>query len=304
MRLEAYSKEINITLTSILAILLVVLIPVAVRTGKANKRSQSAGKGIGLEDSTPTYAPIADAQECPLVLTADALAVTGSLNGVPGQKVWIKRSEKLCTLWQVHPDKSKIVPVARTYLGYDWEASAASGDFGDVSIECVSQACGIILPEYLGEGFYFELAAFDHDLPKRDEIARFLEQTTFGPTRADLDSFTGTFAHWVKQQQSNVPITSHRQYYREHLNARSEYPYVMGTTTHPCKAGTRYRKYPFTEKYINPFQLRVSTDDWGRRVFSRVENSSDSGTNHRLTVIDAELSVEQSNGNVALPDGV
>lgn len=271
-----YSKQINIALTSILVILLIVLVPIAVLTGKDAR--DDTGDGDDALIDAPTYAPIDDAQECPGVTTADGRAVTSSLGGEPGQKVWIKRSNKLCTLWQVDPSRTTLVPVARSYNGNGWEPY--SGDFGGVPIECVAQACGVILPEYVGEGYYFELAAFDHTLPRQDELARFLEQTTFGPTKATLASFPNSFAEWVKDQQS-IPLTSHRRYFRERLNHRSEIPSNMGLSTHPCKKGTRYRKYAFTEKDTNPQTILVERSGNNRHIFSRDDQ--------RYTVVDQDI---------------
>ena len=88
-------------------------------------------------------------------------------------------------------------------------------------------------------------------LTKSDEVARFLEQATFGATRADIGSLMNTttltplqsFASWVENQQKEVPMTSHRQMFRQLMNARMEIATQQGAVTHPCQKGTRYRRF-------------------------------------------------------------
>lgn len=296
--LNKYSKQINFTLTSTLAILLITLIPVSLRTAKnvasVSQRDGYIGDGPPT-DNTPTYAPITDAQECPVVSKPDARAVIGKIGGAPGQKVWVKRSDKLCTIWQVNPSGSRLVPVARSYEGHDWESY--SSEFGLVDIKCVPSACSITLPEFVDEGNYFEMAAFDHSLPWRDEVARFLEQTTFGPTRESINSFPETFAQWVKEQQDEnlTPLSSHRQFFRERLTYRSNSIGGIGVITHPCKAGTQYRKHAFTEQDgSGSGGVRLQTIG-GRRVFSK--------SAQRITVVDAELTFQRGGSMVTLADG-
>jgi hypothetical protein len=87
-------------------------------------------------------------------------------------------------------------------------------------------------------------------LPRGDEIARFLEQATFGPSLADITSFdteSTSFAHWIQQQQES-PIESHRAFYRTHLNARYDLPSNQGLPTFPCDEGTRYRRAAFSSR--------------------------------------------------------
>lgn len=90
-------------------------------------------------------------------------------------------------------------------------------------------------------------------------VARFLEQATFGPTRAELTDFpdasTLTMANWVKtqQQQQQGGMTSHRQLFRQRLNARMEVGTPQGPVTHPCAKGTRYRRFAFSSKDVNKY---------------------------------------------------
>ena len=141
-----------------------------------------------------------------------------------------------------------------------------------------------------GVPFYYVLAyrTLDQssDTP-RDEImkndyARFLEQTTFGTTRAalqemmdedqefraklqadelynptlqtDLSSNTtsgsvAVMAQWLSRQmdaQQTKP-TSHREFWRRHAVARFETSSPTGHVTHPCQLHAAYRRFTFVE---------------------------------------------------------
>jgi hypothetical protein len=162
-------------------------------------------------------------------------------------------SSQLCTLVQIAPDGKSFKPVARSYDGNPWEVTA--GAFTSlVAFDCAgSSTCTTVLPSLPDDAVY-QLRSFPRvNKSAADTIARFLEQATFGITRADIESFQGddsdlAMAKWIQKQQNEVPITSHRQVYRQHLNARREVATVQGMVTHPCEAGARYRRYAFSDQ--------------------------------------------------------
>ena len=148
----------------------------------------------------------------------------------------------LCTLTTaVLNDNSvvtSLVPLARSYDGFDWERAAGGGVsvtlYRNQSWNCDFSSCQITLPP-LQDGMTYRLASYNRALPERDEIARFLESTTFGPTQVELDQFynitdNGTrtdnlqtrMAHWVWRQMdvSQVGMTSHREFWRKRANMR------------------------------------------------------------------------------------
>jgi hypothetical protein len=130
------------------------------------------------------------------------------------------------------------------------------------------------------------LAAFDHRLPFRDEVARFLEQATFGPTREALDSFSGSFAGWVKDQQENVPLTSHRAYFRERLYQPYDRPGEYGLVSHPCRRGSFYRKSAIPSLFAGGWgDVEFRTDSTtGRSIVGRGGQA--------YTVVGANLNIE------------
>lgn len=180
----------------------------------------------------------------------------------------ISSQDNLSTMWLI-TNRGKQVPVARSYLGNDWESYP--GRFSKLQFQCDGTMCSTRLPAMsrafkIRYGKYtYQLATFRHS-PGRDvEVARFLEQGTFGPTRDEIDSFPESFAEWIQQQQE-VPLSSHRQMFRKHLNHRFETPTIHGISTHACAAGTRYRNFAFSDKDKYK-KVEIRTDELGRKVF-------------------------------------
>ena len=142
-------------------------------------------------------------------------------------------------------------PMGRSYNGNDWEAP--SGEFSSLKWSCSGNSCQAILPP-LPPGSVYQLTAFgtfEMNYTSADEVARFLEQATFGATRTGIESINTSnlprsFAAWIEKQIEEVPLTSHRAIFRKYMNERMEVATYQGAVTHPCQEGTRYRRYSFT----------------------------------------------------------
>jgi hypothetical protein len=78
--------------------------------------------------------------------------------------------------------------------------------------------------------------------------------TTFGTTLSELDNFDysnvdQSMALYIKDQIENKPISSHREFYRKHLNVRAVETYKHGVTgPKACEANSRWRSFAFTTK--------------------------------------------------------
>lgn len=180
----------------------------------------------------------------------------------------------VCMLWRVQDGRRQ--PVARSYEGYAWEASAVPA-FGYLQFDCddAAQTCQAELPPIQDNDYYEILSLERPALPMRDEAARFFEQTTFGPRLADLqqDGLVGafsSFAAWIRHQQVDVPLTSHRRFVRERLNHRAVAPSPMGVPTHACRAGTRYRRYAFSDKDATR-TLQIETSEAGNQKILSID---------------------------------
>ena len=97
------------------------------------------------------------------------------------------------------------------------------------------------------------MTTYDHTIPERDEVARFLERTTFGTRKSDLDGWasndTAAYANYVQDQISNIGTSSHREFYRKRLTPRSTETYIYGIPgPKACEANSRWRRFAFTKK--------------------------------------------------------
>lgn len=88
-----------------------------------------------------------------------------------------------------------IKPVARTYNGYDWEASA--GEYSSSVFDCnQDNTCTVLLPA-INPGRSYALKSYSNrNISDMNKKARFLEKVTFGPTRSDIKEFTSP-RDWV-----------------------------------------------------------------------------------------------------------
>lgn len=207
-----------------------------------------------------------------------------------GSRVAIATSSDgtLLTLVLLAPDGRSFKPVGRSYSGRDWETSA--GEFArTVVFDCGGRddsSCTVVLPELPGDGSIYQLTAFEKPAyyTDRDVVARFLEQTTFGATLDEIDRFdtpgTLEFARWIQDQQTNVPIMSHRELYRRHLNAQFPVPNPTGPVTAPCQAQSRYRRSAFSVKDIDRILTIQTLEGAGQ---------TDDGSSKKALSIDGNL---------------
>ena len=162
----------------------------------------------------------------------------------------------LCTLFEVttsDPDITPVyeyyVPVGRSYDGRDWETVA--GQHSTLVYTCSSGSCTVTLPD-VSEAKYY-MSGYKYTLTGPQSWARFMEKATFGPTTQSIADQNGDFttdamASWISQQ-GQTPLSSHREYFRRHLNPRSLEVYKYGTSgPHACETGSYWRKFAFTRK--------------------------------------------------------
>ena len=144
-----------------------------------------------------------------------------------------------------------MAPVARSYDGRVWEISA--GKYTSISITYRAKECILQLPP-LSEGEEYSVLESNYTLSRTDEVARFLEQTTFGTTLNDLDSFDImspvdiAMSNWIKDQIENKPMSLHRNYFRKRIVHHYNYPHPIARPYRPCEKNTRYSKFSFSSK--------------------------------------------------------
>lgn len=175
---------------------------------------------------------------------------------------------KLCTLTEFRELLETSIPVGRSYNGHGWERVA--GPYSTLQYNCEGSYCEVTIPKDLSKSDQsFELKTVASNaweniaepysllqLSKRDEAARFLEQTTFGTTRENLDEMTQNidentnllpkFKAWIDNQINEVDASSHRAFYRRHASSRMINPSSKGRQSRPCEVGARFRWYSFS----------------------------------------------------------
>lgn len=163
-----------------------------------------------------------------------------------------------------------VVPVARSYSNNNWERVA--GPYSQsLSVSCPGSNCDLNVPSISGlDNGKFYLMAFSHSLTTRQRNARFLEQVTFGATTSKLNSFSGSYANYIKNQM-NISPTLHRAYFRERvegtgLEANDENRLEIGPSsriTGPCDSGSKWTRFAFTsEDWGGSFSASIRNGQW------------------------------------------
>jgi hypothetical protein len=151
----------------------------------------------------------------------------------------------------------KALFVARSYAKNHWERSADSDvDLPRLHFDCSSDACTLIIPSLPGT-FYLLSRARNRATTPKEQVARFLNQATFGATLAEISSFPASPKLWI-QQQMTEPVSSHRAYYREKVNSVSTSVTPAGRPRTPCEDGSRWASFSFMASDIGK-ELVITT---------------------------------------------
>ena len=196
-----------------------------------------------------------------------------------------------------------IVPVARSYAGYEWEKVA--GPYAqDLTVACSSNSCNVNIPSLpnLDEGKFF-LMSFEFNLSDRETVSRFFLQATFGPTLAMINSWNygtstlNSMTSWVQNQILSTDPTYHREYFRERVDgplgvskSDEDRDHERSRRTHhPCDKSATWLRYSFRfedslkELVVSQVSsgLLLSIDGVPRTVVSRwqrYDNNQNLGT--------------------------
>ena len=205
---------------------------------------------IGVADAqTPT------AYACPAVGSSTAIPTSETTIRIPV----VSNANELCTLVR-HTIATGLqrVPVTRSYATRDWEVSAglySNIDQSGLAVDCAPAdgtpgVCDITLPTSptleVGTQEYI-LESFERSLSSEATAARFLEQSTFGSTRSDIDALVASgndFESWLSNQMYSIPASTMREFYRKRVNPKYENSYVFGAVgSGPCEKYSRWRTY-------------------------------------------------------------
>jgi hypothetical protein len=156
--------------------------------------------------------------------------------------VYVVKSQldTLCTLSLLTPlkpnaaliemDSWDIVPIARSYLNYDWEPTAGPYAAKLVVSSCDGNKCTLVIPSLPSTeaNAIMVLMSYKYSIDTQSEAARFLEQATFGPTRDSVEQLGVelwfNIPSWIQSQMDpyTVPLTSHRETFRRQVGSAME----------------------------------------------------------------------------------
>jgi hypothetical protein len=85
------------------------------------------------------------------------------------------------------------------------------------------------------------------------QVARFLEMTTFGPKKSEIQQLDN--ANWGPnaraqhlRNQIDLPATSHREHWRQRTNSKWDATAQPARSDHPCDPNSKWRKYAYTRQ--------------------------------------------------------
>ena len=120
---------------------------------------------------------------------------------------------------------------------------------------------------------------------------------SFGPSIADITSFSqsygspgeSSFQSWIFNQINNVPVTSHREFYRQNTNPRwDRVSRSARSMKNPCAKSARWRTYALTSRDFAVKKLSVEA--FGAKFLLKINGET-------RTVLD---SIEMETGAPAL----
>ncbi len=143
-----------------------------------------------------------------------------------------------------------MIPYARSYSTNDWEPSPGPKAVPYSGIVCGDIACTVDLPPP-SSGSYVIMTKLTNTLEVKDEIARFLEMTSFGPMFSEITilDMGGSFGENEKadaiRAQMDLPKSSHREYFRRNSNPKWDATTQNARSDHPCDPNSRWRDYAY-----------------------------------------------------------
>jgi hypothetical protein len=197
-------------------------------------------------------------------------------------------------------ESGNLIPLARSYHGKDWES--APGPLASPT-ENVN-ATTIILPDLQDANDRYVILTKEGSMPERKQIAKFLEMTTFGPKKSEIDAIAAdglwTLNSAAKREsyirsQIDLPATSHREYWRKRTNSKWDATAQPARSDHPCSPNSKWRKY----SYIPQDRYHTTTDAYIYTTFETVKAEA----NFTTTIYEADSAAEVKNQTPGLGGG-
>lgn len=220
---------------------------------------------------------------------------------VPGAKIaTLSPASMFCGVF-IERAGGALIPYTRSYDGLDWEASPGPYAIASSDIDCDGVGdCKFTLPDPAAGDGYVILSKDSSDpsvsgrrlsaSATRKEIATFLEMLTFGPTKAEIEALdNGSWGDAARAQflrdQIDLPMTSHREYFRKRTNVKWDAVTYTAVSNHPCSPHSKWVRYSFLE------QDRYRTVSGDEKVTTFETVPSEAGMTYTIHETDQESDV-------------
>ncbi|KAL7542499.1 hypothetical protein ACHAXR_011825, partial [Thalassiosira sp. AJA248-18] len=197
----------------------------------------------GLQIESPD--PFVQAISCPSTGSSKITAPGNKIASPAGTDVY-------CGIFIQKGGSGALIPYTRSYNNHEWEASPGPLAIPADGIACTAVDCDLVLPDLEDDGDTYIILAKDGAQDDKYQIASFLELTTFGPKKSEIQALldNGSWDEAARAQhiraQMDLPATSHREYFRKRLNAKVDDTRQIARSDHPCDPNSKWRKYSFT----------------------------------------------------------
>jgi hypothetical protein len=177
--------------------------------------------------------------------------------------------------------------MARSYHGNNWEVAP-----GPLALTAFNvNATDLLLPNLPidAPNDRYVILSKDGTSSDRKQIAKFLELTTFGPKKSEIDALAsdGTWSTTASakratylRNQMDLPKTSHREYYRKRTNTKWDATSQAARSDHPCNINSRWRKY----SYVPQDRYHAITETYIFTTFETVKSE----VNYTTTLYEAD----------------
>jgi uncharacterized protein (DUF1501 family)/uncharacterized protein (DUF1800 family) len=234
-----------------------------------------------VEPSTLLNRPVPE-----LISRTSSQSVPCDFGNIGSGHVHLEKSSEgsLCTLVKVLSNGTTTISIGVSLNGDDWQHSPEA--MSSVMFDCGSCDCSTDLPP-LDDGEIYKVSSslLPRSISRENELARFLDQATFGVTRADLQNFDDSdptdvaIAKWIKSQVEDVGMTSHRAWFRKRAIHHFPEPIKIMRPRNICEVNNKWRKFTFSsndrDKYVLLKKINgkvtISIDDTIRTVVDSID---------------------------------
>ena len=226
--------------------------------------------------------------ECPLPNESMVVITPGT------KSVTAAAANTFCGIFR-RTESGVLIPMARSYNGHDWEAAPGP-------LACPTKnvnATTVILPEPQDTTDRYVILTKDAASSDRKQVAKFLELTTFGPKKAEIESIAADGlwstsgaakrAAYIRNQIDLVPKSSHREFWRKRTNSKWDATTQTARSDHPCRPNSKWRKY----SYIPQDRHHTIDESYIYTTFETVKAEA----NLTTTIYEADSNAQVSKGS-------